>query len=316
MVPRTLRKQIVLGFIAVGLFAAVYFLVFSLHKFTPQNPVYSAGGESFNLAVLDGIVAADKIVSKEGKGVVRAVVVPHHLVASKSIALGIKALASGAPRLIIIISPDHFFRCPKLLCTTKGSYKTFFGDVSISEDSVVQLERSSNLVADSTLFTGEHGIYTIVPFIKHYIPEAQIIPIAVSQHGRGTEQDRNEIIEILKPLLDRKDVGLVVSSDFSHYLPLAESNKMDIKTENSFCSGNSQQILMLQNPSQSDCPLCLWILEQEAQRLGFWNPFLIIHTNSANLLHDTSAKETTSHFTFTLSTVPSPGICAVIDSGK
>ena len=50
---------------------------------------------------------------------------------------------------------------------------------------------------------------------------------------------------------------------------------MDRKTQNSFCSGNSQEILNLHNPNQSDCPLCLWILEQEAKELGFWNPNII-----------------------------------------
>ena len=279
-----------------------------------KDRIYSATNNTLDLAVLDGIMQADRdSKTKFSSSFVKAVVVPHHLVASKSIALGIKALVPLDPKLIIILSPDHFFHCPKLLCTSAGSYKTFFGDTYISDKDVGELEKDSDIVADSTLFTGEHGIFAVVPFVKYYMPDAKIIPIAISQKGRGSEISRANILKLLKPFLENKDVGLVISSDFSHYLPLIESNNMDTKTQNSFCSGNVEEILNLKNPSQSDCPLCLWIMEQEAKELGFWNPNLVAHTNSANLLHDTSFDKTTSHFTFTLSSEKSTlDICPLI----
>lgn len=308
MVPGTLGKQVVYVLVSIGLVVALGLLAYTQRDATVENPAYSATDDAIDLAVVGGITAADRSLPQGSTAAVKAVVVPHHLVASRSIALGIKSLASSTPRLIVVISPDHYNRCPKLLCTTRGSYKSFFGNTDISQAAVTQLEKS-DLVAESGLFSKEHGIYAVVPFIKHYIPDAQILPIAVSQKGRGSEQDRAKIIELLKPFLSRKDAALVISSDFSHYLPLAESNQMDAKTQNSFCSGNSGEILNLQNPSQSDCPLCLWILEQEAQELGFWNPDLVAHTNSADLLHDTSAKETTSHFVFALSALPTQGNC-------
>ena len=308
MVRRTSWKQIVFGIVLFALILAFTLRARFLHDSSIKSPVYSATNESLDLAILDGIVGAEKESTQKSEENIKAVVVPHHLITPKSIALGIKALASSTPRVIIIISPDHYALCPKLLCTTKGSYESFFGKTIISESDVAQLEKSP-LVADSELFDMEHGIYSIVPFIKHYIPDAQIIPIAISQKGRGTEKERVEIIRLLKPLLARKDVSLVISSDFSHYLPLAESKIMDKKTQKSFCSGNSQEILTLNNPSQSDCPLCLWILEQQAKELGFWNPEMISHTNSADLLRDASIKETTSHFVFTLSEIPSFNEC-------
>ncbi len=297
MVPRTSRYQIALGLVLIGL--TLFGLIFSLRtRSLSSHPVYSATDEDLNLAVLDGIVAARKDV--QYVTATKAVVVPHHLVASKSIALGIQSLASSTPKLIIIISPDHYAHCPTFVCTTTGSYTTFFGDVAIEEREVHDLEKS-DLVASSGLFKEEHGIYTIVPYIKYYLPEAKIVPIVISQKTRGSEESRAEILNLLEPLLSRKDVGLVISSDFSHYLPPAQTQQKDVATQNSFCSGNSGEILHLENPGQSDCPLCLWLLEQEAQKLGFWNPVLLAHTNSAQLLHDTSAKEITSHFTFALS---------------
>lgn len=309
MVPRTSRQQIIVGLALIGSLI-ILGLIFGLRTASQSpNPVYSATADDLDLAILDGIVGADKDFKQVSA--TKAVVVPHHLVASKSIALGIKSLASSTPKIVIVISPDHYAHCLKLLCTTKGSYKTFFGDVNIDENAVNDLEKS-DLVSSSELFKEEHGVYTIVPYIKHYLPEAKIVPIAISQKTRGSEESRAEVLKLLEPLLSRKDVALVISSDFSHYLPLAETKRKDIKTQGSFCSGNSGEILNLENPSQSDCPLCLWVLEQEAEQLGFWNPVLLTHTNSAELMHDTSAKELTSHFAFALSSqsVPS-GSCPV-----
>ncbi|MEI6296420.1 MAG: AmmeMemoRadiSam system protein B [bacterium] len=309
MVSRTFGKQIIFGILFIGFFAGLIFYVQQISK--SDNFIYPATDSALDLAVLDGIVKTDGGFKIKGEGV-RAVVVPHHLVASEPIAVGIRLMASSSPNLIVIISPDHFGRCAKLLCTTRGVFRSFFGDVSVSEKDVLELEKNSELVDNSRLFSEEHGIFTVVPFLKHYIPNAEIIPIVMSQKGNGSEKERAEVIDLLKPLLSRKDVGLVISSDFSHYLPLKGSKEMDTKTQNSFCAGNDGEILDLKNPSQSDCPLCLWLLEQEAKNLGFWNPVLIAHTNSAEILKDLSVKETTSHFVFTLLSSPTTKNCPLI----
>jgi len=309
MVPRTSRQQIVVGLVLIASLIILGLTLSSRSAPDSRSPVYSASADDLDLAILDGIVQADK--DFKPVAATKAVVVPHHLVASKSIALGVKALASSTPKIVIVISPDHYAHCPKLLCTTTGSYKTFFGDVDIEESIVSDLGKS-DLVSSSDLFKEEHGVYTIAPYIKHYIPEAKIVPIAISQKTKGSEESRAEVLKLLQPLLSRKDVALVISSDFSHYLPLAQTKEKDIKTQGSFCSGNSDEILKLENSSQSDCPLCLWILEQEAEKLGFWNPVLLANTNSAELMHDTSAKELTSHFAFALSSQSVPaGSCPV-----
>lgn len=313
MVSAIARNKIVfLGLLCV---AIIIFLgikiVFPAKKAIPQNSVFSASNDSLDLAVLDGMTQADHASTTNLLGTIRAIVVPHHLVASKSIALGIKSLARSNPKLIVLVSPDHFFHCGKLLCTTAGSFKTFFGNVAVSDDYSNVLSQHSDIVDyNQNLFIEEHGIYTIVPFINHYLPNAKILPIAVSQNGLGTESSRAETLEILQQILSKKDTALVISSDFSHYLPLARANEMDLKTTQAFCSGDRQAVLHLINPSQSDCPLCLWMALQSAQLDNFENPILIAHSNSANLLGDVSASETTSHFTYAFSTNPVDKKCS------
>lgn len=299
MVSRAARYKIIP---AVGL-VVVAGLFFLLPRENVLSSVYSATNSELDLAVVDGITKADNN-SSIPDGVHRAAIVPHHLVASEAVALGVKAIVSSSPKVIIVISPDHFGKCPKLLCMSYGSYKTFFGDVVISENDIKQLLSHEDIAAESDLFTGEHGVYSIVPFIKHYLPDVSIVPIAVSQQGVGDEQSRAEFLAMLDKLAERNDVAFLISSDFSHYLPLDEASENDKQTQDVFCAGNGEAILNLDNPSQSDCPLCLWIVEQVAKENGFWNPVAIWHSNSGGLLGDTSVKETTSHFVFVLSTNP------------
>lgn len=306
MVSRTSGKQIIF---AVAIFLAFGLLIigiFILYQSNIKPPRYNASREDDDLAVLSGIASVEKNLT-ESKNV-KAVVVPHHLVASKSIALGVSLFGTSSQVQVVVLSPDHYGKCPKLLCTTTGSYQTFFGDVPIDNQTVVQLSKSSQLVDISDLFQEEHGVYAIVPFIKFFMPNSKIIPIAVSQKGRGTESQRSEIIKLLEPLFKNGAV-LIVSTDFSHYLPLDQAKEMDKKTEETLCAGDSDSILSLKNPSQSDCPFCLWILEQEAKNLGFWNPVILTHTNSAELLNNLAVKETTSHFTIELYSDPKMNKC-------
>ena len=319
MVPRAFRNKVIVLGVAL-LFFFVLVGAFGVYKtrtdfLQVKGSDYSAADHALDLAVLDGIVkASHSVVSDKDSVGIKAVIVPHHLVAGESIALGIQMLASSSPKIIVVLSPDHFGQCSTLLCTTRGRFETFFGNVVVDEKSVITLLHSSDIIQESTLFKKEHGIYTILPFIKHYIPQALIVPVVISQNGRGTKADREEMKRILELLVSRKDVALVVSTDFSHYLPLVESNMMDSKTQNSFCSGNEAELVLLNNPKQSDCPLCLWFAEQEAKHLGFWNPHIIAHTNSATILHDISVKETTSHFAIALSSSVLNTFCPVSTS--
>jgi AmmeMemoRadiSam system protein B len=298
MVSRTPRQQVVAVLLWVACIAlvSVLYSVFLAHD--DAQPVYEATNHALDLEVLDGIVAAS--AQTDVIDAIKAVVVPHHLVASESIARGIQALVPAKPNVVVVLSPDHFNRCATMLCTTYGAYQTFFGEVAVAEDDVRELVKADT-VSLSNLFEKEHGVYTIAPFIKHYLPHTTIVPLVLSQKTRGSAESRAALLAVLEPILARDDVALVVSSDFSHYLPLAETKAKDVETQRAFCAGNSEALLNLENPSQSDCPLCLWLLEQQAKRAGFWNPILLAHTNSAELMNDDTVAELTSHFTFALS---------------
>jgi poly-gamma-glutamate synthesis protein (capsule biosynthesis protein) len=87
----------------------------------------------------------------------------------------------------------------------------------------------SPLFAESNLFEQEHGIQAELPFIKHFFPDAKIVPIAVS--GGSSRSDWDAAISLLARFADDKTL-IVQSTDYSHYLPLEVAVKRDQESLN------------------------------------------------------------------------------------
>ncbi len=223
---------------------------------------------------------------------VPAVIVPHHLTAARSIALGIRAIAASNPRTVLVVSPDHFYRCPTPVCVARGEFSTTLGTVRTRGDLVERLAASDLVTVDPSLFGEEHGIGAVLPFILHELPEATIVPVVLSS---GWFERKEDIRDLLADAVGRTD-AFVVSSDFSHYLDLAKSDAMDEATMETFFAADLDGIAKLRNPDQSDCPACLFAFASIALDGGFFNPSVLAHTNSARILNDLKTPGTTSHF--------------------
>ncbi len=269
------------------------FLVESRLRFLDSSTVYKNTYDSPQ-QFMEGIYAADHASIAKDHGRIRGVIVPHHLTANASIAAGIKSLEQQTFKKILLISPDHFHQCPTILCTTNAIYQTFFGDTHSSPE-ILSILRSSPLVTnDPKLFKTEHGVYAVVPFIVHDRPDVSVTPLVFSQ-DLPWNVNREQILDLIKRAVDDETI-VVVSSDFSHYLPLATAQEMDTQTIKTLFDQDLDGLSKLKNPSQSDCPNCLWTLASLAKDRQFYNPQILHHTNSAELLNDLMVQSTTSHY--------------------
>jgi len=243
---------------------------------------------------MEGFYAASHDASISVASNTRVLIVPHHLVASKTIAIGISSLAKTSFKRIVLLSPDHFDQCPTVLCTTNGIFDTYFGSVSSSPQSIKTLIASPLVTVEPNLFKQEHGIYAVLPFIEHNAPGVDVTPIVLSQKIPWKGQ-KDSLLQLLNSIVDDQTM-LIVSSDFSHYLSLSESNQKDALTEQAIRDQNLDAIASLENPQQSDCPGCLWLAASIAKGQNCKEPNFLLHTNSATILKDESALQTTSHY--------------------
>jgi len=245
-------------------------------------------------AFMEGIYAAQKRPSVPSACRPFGVVVPHHLTASETAAVGIRALAGQGIKNILLITPDHFNRCPTAFCTADVAYDTQLGRTDASKDIVRSLLASPLVTDDSSLFRDEHGVYAVAPFVAWYLPGVTVTPLAVSMDSPW-KAERQELLDIVSRVVDDKTV-VVVSSDFSHYLTLKDAEVEDGRTSSTIMSGDLDSIASLKDPDQSDCPACLWLMAALAKRRGASDPTILMHSNSATILHDEHAPQTTSHF--------------------
>lgn len=303
LVPRASWRIAILGLCALCCIFAIALVIYRI-----EFPRYVIRDEALDGAVVDGVAKAERSPLRADV-IPRVVVVPHHLVASEAIARGVALIAQNSEiQKVVVISPDHFAKCAAVACTTFGSFDTFFGDIEVDRRTVRSLSNNA-LFAQSSLFQNEHGVYSIVPFIKHYLPSATVVPVVVSVASTEGGEARIELAHIFTEMLKDEKTALVISTDFSHYLPYAEAELMDFDTQSVLCQGRLEYIRALKNPEQSDCPLCLWIATTVATSHEARHPTTFWRSNSAKLLRDLSAQETTSHFGIYYSNTPSAVSC-------
>lgn len=220
------------------------------------------------------------------------IVVPHHLLADSLVALGFRAASGFAYKRIVILSPDHFRRAEKLFATSPLRYQTPYGPVAADRDAVRTLVASGgDLIEESCLFAKEHGVQALLPFIRHYFPEAEIVPVAMSIRSRRADWDR--LIAALLPIVD-DDTLVVESTDFSHYLPQHDARRFDQQTLNVIAGGNLDQIAALRQPQHADSVGALYVQTALQKRRFDANP-LVIANESSNAFSAAEMAETTSY---------------------
>ena len=177
------------------------------------------------------------------------ITVPHHLLAADLIARGFWAASAGSYDRIILVSPDHFNRSRRPLATTRQDIETPFGLVRNDEAATGKLLSNGALFDESDLFKQEHGIAAVLPFAKHFFPDARIVPIVVS-YG-STRADWDAAVAMLEALVEPGTL-IVQSTDYSHYLTQQLAVQRDQETLNVIAANDVDTLAQLRQPDHMD----------------------------------------------------------------
>ncbi len=205
------------------------------------------------------------------------IIVPHHLLADRLIALGFRAASGFSYKRVVILTPDHFRKTAKPFATTRRGFETVEGTVATDQAAVDTLLEVGDWIEESCLFGEEHGIRALLPFVKRTFPGAAVVPVAISV--RSTRADWDLLADALAPLID-KDTLLVESTDFSHYLPQHEARQLDQETLNVIASGSLDAIAALKQPQHADSVSALYIQTKLQKALFGAAPLVIANENS------------------------------------
>ena len=236
--------------------------------------------------------AIDKVRDYPASNVrLTGITVPHHLLADRLVALGFKAASGQSYKRIIILTPDHFRKTDKPFATTRRGFDTVKGKVATDVDAVSRLLGAGDWIEENCLFDKDHGIRAMLPFVKHYFPDAAVLPVAISIRAGRADWDR--MADALAPLVDG-DTLIVESTDFSHYLPQHEARRFDQQTLNILASGSLDGIAALRQPQHADSVGALYMQTKLQKRLFSAVPLVIANENSQRYSPD-YVQETTSY---------------------
>ncbi len=206
---------------------------------------------------------------------VSGLIVPHHLLAADLIARGFALARRGEYRRIVILSPDHFNRARTAFSVPGRDFLTSRGMVRLDREGADLLLRNP-LVSESNLFSHEHGVQALLPFVVHHFPGALVLPVAV---GRDSTPDEwRSFARSLAPLFCRKTL-IVQSTDFSHYLDREETAKHDIESLAVLLSSDPERALSLRQPDHIDSRGALFI-QMTLQRDRGASPAIHAHSTS------------------------------------
>ncbi|MCL2808691.1 MAG: AmmeMemoRadiSam system protein B [Treponema sp.] len=118
-----------------------------------------------------------------------------------------------------ILSPDHYNISLEPYSLTIGSWESGFGFVESDRDKVRQIIELLDVDLDPAVFTVEHGISALMPYIKKYFPQAKVIAIIHGGESAVNTLLTNRLADILENEFDengKKENFLLISADFSH----------------------------------------------------------------------------------------------------
>jgi len=237
--------------------------------------------------------ALEKAANKKFEKIknIKGGIAPHHDLAGEMIADFFKQIAGNQnPETIIILGPNHSNQGPAALSST-AQWQTCFGQINSNEKIIQNLKNQGFLTFDHSLFEKEHSIKTLAPFIKHYFPKAEIVPIIFTTEFYKYDLLAGELSDYLK----NENAILIGSIDFSHYLPKELADKKDKKTLRAIES-RDYEFLADFNSDYLDSPASLIVLLKAMDKIRAENMSVLHHLNSEHILKE-KLNETTGYYT-------------------
>ena len=153
---------------------------------------------------------------------IRGIVAPHAGYPYSGAVAGeaFSVMDPGFSGTFVVIGPSHR---GYLTCASAIPWETPVGIVDVDAAFVRELE----IEVDEVSHQGEHSMEVQMPFIKYRFPRARVAPVMMGDQSLRSAADLAESIERAQRRTGR-EIRIVASSDFSHYVPEEVARKDDL----------------------------------------------------------------------------------------
>ena len=221
-------------------------------------------------------------------------VVPHHPLAKDIMEDFFSYISSQEkPKTIVILSPDHFqsgilMGSNSFITITIDPNDIEFNNLKIDTLLWGKLFKENKMILNNSAVIAEHGVITLLPYIKKYFPETNILPILIP-----ADITKEQVEQLVKTIDENTLLNTIVvaSVDFSHYLPSRAADFHDAKSIRVLLNFEEENFKNI----EVDCWQALYAARLFAKLRQKETPHIIAHKNSADFLN-LELEETTSYF--------------------
>lgn len=219
--------------------------------------------------------------------------VSHHLLCSSVINewfINLKKLRDV--KTFIIISPNHGRRGIDSVSLSKRSWNTAGALTRTNGGMVDEILHGLNIKEDDNAFYNEHGVESLLPYIGHYFPEADIVPILLDEKHKHMARI-NTLTDVLHGIMEESmEIFLLVSIDFSHGGNSTATTARDKKSRCALMSLDKKKKVISDNNSG------LAVMFEICERLGGKKTHIFCHTDSEKFAPENRENITSYFFTF------------------
>lgn len=151
-----------------------------------------------------------------------AIIVPHAgwIYSGFTANIAFRILAKSHPKTIVVIGPSHRIGFEGVSIADNQYYQTPLGDLSIDRKLADDLKHRFSIPYFSQAHQ-EHSTEVQMPFIKHYLPDVQVIELVYAY------AKPSHIEPVIAYILSLPNTAVVISTDLSHYYSLEEAKQLD-----------------------------------------------------------------------------------------
>jgi MEMO1 family protein len=158
---------------------------------------------------------------------IRAIVAPHagYVYSGPIAAQAYAAIAAERPpATVLVLGVNHTGRGAPAALSSRDWF-TPLGRVPADRD-LVQALNHRPIEIDETAHSREHSIEVELPFLQYVLPFPRFAALTVSMGPVGFLAD---VAAVVRKAVQERDVLLVASTDFSHYIPAEAAQRADRK---------------------------------------------------------------------------------------
>ncbi|MDH4944409.1 AmmeMemoRadiSam system protein B [Sulfurimonas sp. C5] len=210
----------------------------------------------------------------------RAVIVPHagYIYSGFTANIAYRILQNSAIKRFVVIGPSHRIGFNGISLCEFEEYDTPFGALKCDQEIVKALQENFQIGCVPEAHH-EHSTEVQFPFLKHYIPDATLVELVYSS------VDTESVSHIIDYLLKQNDIGIIISTDLSHFYTLKEANLRDQICINAIENLNLEKL-------EEGCEACGMIgvkaLLTSAKKFSM-QPHIIDYRTSADVSNDTES---------------------------